>query len=451
MVENTKQTTVVHFIADGDVSEFHFNFQIFEAGDVDVYLDETLTDTGYNVSVDEEIGGKVIFNQPPANGTRITIIRNLDIKRTSDFQEGGAFRAKVINHELDYQVATLQQLDEKIGRSMIYPPYAQEGVSTSLPLPSAGKALVWNQQATALINSSINVDNTIAEVTSLQQQAQKAAEQASQSAAQTSDDVKTAAEYVGSIAGALEQATQSASDAAESAERAEQYAVNSSFGNLGDIQYTSRVDVPNGGVRCDGTEYTQVLFPEIYQMLVDGKLQKTDYASFASKVSSAGYCEMFAIDTGSQKFKVPFLPDMYVNTSKTVCKPYVMLHSAATEISTIQAQEFLSAIAEKANKDLSNIATNINYVVATGVNYLKFKSGIQICWGTVSGTSTTFPKPFKDNNYSVSFVITSQNSTYAYMSMVYYINSKTATGFSRAETSQSGNYSGYYIAIGQGV
>ena len=80
MVENTKQTTVIHFVADGEVREFHFNFQIFEAGDIDVYLDEKLTDTGYNVSVDEEIGGKVIFNQPPANGTRITIIRNFTCK-----------------------------------------------------------------------------------------------------------------------------------------------------------------------------------------------------------------------------------------------------------------------------------------------------------------------------------------------------------------------------------
>ena len=187
MVENARQTTVVHFIADGEVKEFSFNFQIFEAGDVDVYLDETLTDTGYNVSIDENIGGKVIFSQPPVNGTRITIIRNLDIKRTSDFQEGGAFRAKVINHELDYQVATLQQLDEKIGRSMIYPPYVQDGVSMQLPLPSAGKALIWNQQATALENSSAVVDdlqNVMQQYRDAAKQAQIAAENSKNEAAQ---------------------------------------------------------------------------------------------------------------------------------------------------------------------------------------------------------------------------------------------------------------------------
>ena len=263
MVDNAKQTTVVHFIADGEVREFHFNFQIFEAGDVDVYLDETLTDTGYNVSIDEEIGGKVIFNQPPVNGTRITIIRNLDIKRTSDFQEGGAFRAKVINHELDYQVATLQQLDEKIGRSMIYPPYVQDGVSMQLPLPSAGKALVWNQQATALTNSSINVDNTIAEVTALQQQTAKSAEQV--------------AEHWQEVLQQSAETVKNAQKAQEAADEALKYVVLSSFGNIGDIKYTTRTDVPNGGAWCDGTEYTKDAFPDIYQMLVDGKISSIDY------------------------------------------------------------------------------------------------------------------------------------------------------------------------------
>lgn len=303
MVDNAKQTTVVHFIADGEVREFHFNFQIFEAGDVDVYLDETLTDTGYNVSIDEEIGGKVIFNQPPVNGTRITIIRNLDIKRTSDFQEGGAFRAKVINHELDYQVATLQQLDEKIGRSMIYPPYVQDGVSMQLPLPSAGKALVWNQQATALTNSSINVDNTIAEVTALQQQTAKSAEQV--------------AEHWQEVLQQSAETVKNAQKAQEAADEALKYVVLSSFGNIGDIKYTTRTDVPNGGAWCDGTEYTKDAFPDIYQMLVDGKISSIDYSTFDSNILTNGSCGFFALDSLTQKFKVPLLKDVYLKAGQT--------------------------------------------------------------------------------------------------------------------------------------
>ncbi len=299
MVLDTKQKIVVHYIADGEVQEFNFNFQIFEAGDLDVYLDETLTDSGYNVTINENsYGGKVVFAEPPSNGTRITIIRNLEIKRTSDFQEGGAFRAKVINHELDYQVATLEQLDEKIGRSMIYPPYAQEGVSTSLPLPSAGKALVWNQEASALTNSLINPDNLIVEASSAKDIAQNCALQAQNSAASAQ-----AAEI---------QAQTSAQSAVEAAETAQIAAAKASFGNIGDIQYTARTDAPNGGVWCNGAEYTKEMFPDVYQMLVDEKLQSTTIDDFDSMVSAQGYCELFALDISSQTFKVPKLLDKYI-------------------------------------------------------------------------------------------------------------------------------------------
>lgn len=299
MVLDTKQKIVVHYIADGEVQEFNFNFQIFEAGDLDVYLDETLTDSGYNVTINENsYGGKVVFAEPPSNGTRITIIRNLEIKRTSDFQEGGAFRAKVINHELDYQVATLEQLDEKIGRSMIYPPYAQEGVSTSLPLPSAGKALVWNQEASALTNSQISPDNLISEASSAKDIAQNCALQAQNSAA--------------SAQTAEMQAQASAQAAVEASESAQIAAVKASFGNIGDIKYTIRTDVPNGGAWCDGAEYTKEAFPDVYQMLVDEKLQSTTIDEFDSMVSAQGYCELFGLDTSNEKFKVPNLPNQYV-------------------------------------------------------------------------------------------------------------------------------------------
>ena len=486
MVENTRQTTVVHFIADGEVREFNFKFQIFEAGDVDVYLDETLTDNGYNVSIDEGVGGKVVFNQPPANGTRITIIRNLDIKRTSDFQEGGAFRAKVINHELDYQVATLQQLDEKINRSMIYPPYVQDGVSMQLPLPSAGKALVWNQQATALTNSSINVDNTIGEVTALQQKTEKSAEKVAKNLQQI-----------------LQQSAETAINSQKAQEAADK-AMYASWGNIGDIKYTTRTEVPVGGAWCDGTEYTQAMFPDIYQMLIDGKIQSLSYAEYDERISTDGYCEFLGFDSSTTSFKVPTLPDKYVvdtnttspvlgngnalgfqvasgvryafggsasgeaiigrsrssgkvgntgttttndedigklvgiatdasksgiiadtsNLSKVITlKAYVVLYSSAAEASVAQAAEFINALTNKANSDLSNISNNIDYVVESGSSgvqwYRKYKSG----WleqggesGSVSGTSKTITllKPLQNTSGAIALANDDYTPTNAY-------------------------------------
>lgn len=97
----------------------------------------------------------------------------------------------------------------------------------------------------------------------------------------------------------------------------EKLALGGGGDNIGDIKYTCRTDVPSGGAWCDGAEYTQAVFPDIYQMLVDGKLQKTDYATFNSSVSTNGSCGFFALDESAQKFKVPLLKDVYLKAGDT--------------------------------------------------------------------------------------------------------------------------------------
>ena len=112
-------------------------------------------------------------------------------------------------------------------------------------------------------------------------------------------------------------ASASAAAAEESADSALEAANKASFGNIGDIQYTCRTEVPNGGAWCDGAEYTQAAFPDIYQMLVDGKLQKTDYETFNSSVSTNGCCGFFALNTETTSFKVPLLKDVYIKAGQT--------------------------------------------------------------------------------------------------------------------------------------
>lgn len=92
--------------------------------------------------------------------------------------------------------------------------------------------------------------------------------------------------------------------------------VRSSFGNIGDIEYTSRTDVPNGGAWCDGALYTKAQFPDVYQMLVDGKLQSTTVSKFDSTVSANGSCGFFGLDTANECFKVPMLKDVYLKAGQ---------------------------------------------------------------------------------------------------------------------------------------
>lgn len=92
--------------------------------------------------------------------------------------------------------------------------------------------------------------------------------------------------------------------------------VKSSFGNISDIKYTSRTDVPNGGAWCDGALYTKAQFPDVYQMLVDGKLQSTTVSKFDSTVSANGSCGFFGLDTANERFKVPMLKDVYLKAGQ---------------------------------------------------------------------------------------------------------------------------------------
>lgn len=317
--------------------------------------------------------------------------------------------------------------------------------------------------------------------------------------------------------------------------------VKSSLGNIGDIEYTSRTDVPNGGAWCDGAEYTQAMFPDIYQMLVDGKIQSTTYQNFTSSVSTNGSCGFFALDTANERFKVPLLKDVYikagqapsifgveslpnikgamenngairsrapqngnkfsgafyrkltqnnsisgssgnvdecyalgfdasrssstyrnnakVNPDHVVYRAYVVLYAAAAEASVAQAAEFINGLANKANTDLSNVSSNIDYIVESKVNsdgswYRKYKSGWLEQGGigltvSVDGTKTvTLIKPFKDTKYIVNWL--DQDGFMVSSAGTRGISNKTTTSFV-ACNGQDKNMNIGWIAIGQGA
>ena len=310
--------------------------------------------------------------------------------------------------------------------------------------------------------------------------------------------------------------------------------VKSSFGNIGDIEYTSRTDVPNGGAWCDGALYTKAQFPDVYQMLVDGKLQSTTVSKFDSTVSANGSCGFFGLDTANERFKVPMLKDVYIKAGQApsmfgaeslpnvkgevgtlgnynntgavtgafkrgeknvhaadggnmvwfynatfdasrssstykngakvqpdhvVYHAYVVLYNGAVEASAAQAAEFMTALGGKANTNLSNVSSNIDYIVESKVNsdgswYRKYKSGWLEQGGiglTVStdGTKTvTLIKPFKDTEYIVNWL--DQDGSTNSSSGTRGISNKTTTSFV-ACNGQDKNMNIGWIAIGQGA
>ncbi|MBE0532759.1 MAG: hydrolase, partial [Rhodospirillales bacterium] len=124
---------------------FEFPFPIFEDADLEVYVDAALKTlaTDYTVTgagVDD--GGAVTFAAAPPVGALVTLRRRLAVQRTSDFQETGEFRARVLNDELDYQTAALQQVATDLERSVRL---AATAPSIALDFtPAAGRVLAVN-------------------------------------------------------------------------------------------------------------------------------------------------------------------------------------------------------------------------------------------------------------------------------------------------------------------
>ena len=94
-----------------------------------------------------------------------------------------------------------------------------------------------------------------------------------------------------------------------------------------------------------------------------------------------------------------------VTPAHTTLYPWISAYTSAVPASTAQAAEFTGALSGKANTDLSNVLSNIDYVVESQVNsdgswYRKYKSGWLEQGGTLDTTtpvgwrSVTFLKPY---------------------------------------------------------
>ena len=216
-----------------------------------------------------------------------------------------------------------------------------EGSITNIAVTEANKAIAnAAQEATDTAKANVNsyVDGTVkpslqtyvdqaqedanSAATSMEQAALSATA-ASNYASNASADADNAAESAGlaansATAAKVSETNAKASETSAAATKAEVEAIAelASFGNIGDIKYTSRTDVPNGGAWCNGALYTKAQFPDVYQMLVDGKLQSTTISAFDSSVSANGSCGFFGLDTANERFKVPMLKDVYLKAGQ---------------------------------------------------------------------------------------------------------------------------------------
>lgn len=146
---------------NGVTTVFPFTFKVFTATDILVtYLDASgvesvlVLSTNYTVSLNADQnaspGGSVTLLVAPATATYITLTSQVTNTQNLNLTNSGGFYPQSINDALDRTVIEIQQLAEKVSRTVSIP--TSSTASVTLPIPAANNVLVWNNTATALIN-----------------------------------------------------------------------------------------------------------------------------------------------------------------------------------------------------------------------------------------------------------------------------------------------------------
>jgi hypothetical protein len=138
---------VQYTVGSSSTTTFAYGFPIFQEADLKVYVDSTLKTLTTHYSVTGEgttSGGNVVFGSGLTNCT-VTILRDVEIARTTDFPTSGSFQVDSLNTELDTITAVQQELEDDIGRSLRL---ADEDSTSTLTLPlkdaRKGRYLAFN-------------------------------------------------------------------------------------------------------------------------------------------------------------------------------------------------------------------------------------------------------------------------------------------------------------------
>ncbi|EDM0872872.1 hypothetical protein GH708_13375 [Salmonella enterica] len=106
------QTPFNLYIANGSTTVFPYRFLLTQASDLRVTVNGKTASSGFSVSGEgNQSGGQVTFSTPPTNGTRIAILRNIPLRRDTEYQDNGDLLASTINADFDRLWMAVQGVD----------------------------------------------------------------------------------------------------------------------------------------------------------------------------------------------------------------------------------------------------------------------------------------------------------------------------------------------------
>lgn len=106
------QTPFNLYIANGSTTVFPYRFLLNQASDLRVTANGKVIASGFSVSGEgNPSGGQITFSRPPESGTKIAILRNIPLRRDTEYQDNGDLLAGTINADFDRLWMALQGVD----------------------------------------------------------------------------------------------------------------------------------------------------------------------------------------------------------------------------------------------------------------------------------------------------------------------------------------------------
>jgi hypothetical protein len=215
----TAQTPLISYTASGG-TEFTFPFRVLAEDHLKVFSNGTQLTDGFTLEgIGDPSGGTLIFIEPPTAGTKIVLVRQVPIARTTDYIEGGALRASVLDDDFDSVVYMIQDLRADAITSTEFQNLADQIESDTTTSAAAAAASTANAASAAASAAAALASQTAAA---------SSASSASSSATAASGSATTATTQATNASTSASTATTQASSATTSASTATTQATNAS-------------------------------------------------------------------------------------------------------------------------------------------------------------------------------------------------------------------------------
>lgn len=150
------------YVASSGQTVFDYDFPIFDAVDLRVYVGDVLQSIGTDYTVQgegNENGGTVTFLVGRVAGTQVTIYRKMPIERLTDMAQNGPMRAADFNQELDRITMYLQEIERDMARSLRF------GLLGNSPSPELSPIDNWKDRylyvnSSGALQPSVNIGTT---------------------------------------------------------------------------------------------------------------------------------------------------------------------------------------------------------------------------------------------------------------------------------------------------